>query len=197
MLQGTTLELAAAETISGFTSSDTIDLQGFTFATDSYVAGSGLIISHGTTLETLDIAGSFSTSSFLVTATGGETEVELLCYLRGTRIATPAGDVPVERLAIGDAVVTRFGGYRKIKWIGRQSYGSRFIRNNRNQIPVRIAAGALGQNLPQRDLFVSPGHSMLLGDVLVLAARPGERRDGDAGRPAGRGELLSAGTGQP
>ena len=75
----------------------------------------------------------------------------------------------MEALGIGDAVITRFGGYRRIKWVGRQSFGRRFIQNQRAQIPVRIRAGALGLNLPKRDLFVSPGHSMLLGDVLVLA----------------------------
>jgi hypothetical protein len=93
----------------------------------------------------------------------------LLCYLRGTRIMTPSGEVLIEDLRIGDPVVTRFGGTQKIKWIGRQSFGSVFVGKNRAQIPVRIAAGALGPELPKRDLYVSPGHSMLLGDILVLA----------------------------
>jgi len=92
-----------------------------------------------------------------------------LCYLRGTAIATPAGDMRVESLRIGDPVITRFGGIQLIKWIGRQCYDIRFLRHNREKIPVTIFAGALDDNLPGRDLLVSPGHSILVGDTLVLA----------------------------
>jgi hypothetical protein len=98
-----------------------------------------------------------------------EDAVTLLCYLRGTRIMTPSGEVPVEALRIGGGVATRFGGVQKIKWIGRQSFAPVFARNNHAKIPVRIAAGALGPKLPKRDLCVSPGHSMLINGILVLA----------------------------
>jgi hypothetical protein len=91
------------------------------------------------------------------------------CYLRGTKLLTPAGEIAVENLAIGDTLITRFGGYQRIKWIGRQSYARPFIRHNREKLPVRIEAGALGPNLPKRDLLVSPGHSMLIAGVLILA----------------------------
>jgi hypothetical protein len=92
-----------------------------------------------------------------------------MCYLHGTRIATPGGEVPIETLQPGDAVLTRFGGVQRIKWIGRQNYARRFIQNNPAQLPVRIRAGALGPGIPRRDLFISPGHSMLLGGQLILA----------------------------
>ena len=168
-LRGTKAELAAGQVIDGFTFQDTIFLDGLVATSYTYSSGTGLEISSPTAEETLDIIGGFSTSSFLVASAGSETEVELLCYLRGTRILTPAGEVPVERLALGDPVVTRFGGYQKIKWIGRQSFTSRFIRNNQDKIPVRIRPAALGNSLPKRDLYISPGHSMLLGGTLVLA----------------------------
>jgi hypothetical protein len=96
-------------------------------------------------------------------------DIAATCYLRGTKLLTPAGEIAVENLAIGDTLITRFGGYQRVKWIGRQSYARPFVRNNREQIPVRIKAGALGNNLPKRDLLVSPGHSMLIGGVLILA----------------------------
>jgi hypothetical protein len=93
-----------------------------------------------------------------------------ICYLAGTRILTPTGAVIVEDIAIGDLVVTRFGGIQAVKWIGRQNFDKRFLRRNPNLIPVCIRAGALGERLPARDLFVSPGHAMLIGDELVLAS---------------------------
>jgi hypothetical protein len=96
-------------------------------------------------------------------------EAAALCHLAGTRILTVAGERPIESLRIGDKVVTRFGGVQRIKWIGEQHYDGRFIAGNPDKIPVRIMQGALGNALPRRDLVLSPGHSLLLHNILVLA----------------------------
>jgi len=45
------------------------------------------------------------------------------------------------------------------------------LGRNPEKWPVCIQAGALEDGVPARDLWVSPGHSMLVGGVLVLAAR--------------------------
>jgi autotransporter passenger strand-loop-strand repeat protein len=97
------------------------------------------------------------------------TPPDLICFLQGTRILTPTGEVPVEDLRIGDLVMTRFSAMQPIKWIGRQCFDRRFVRSNPNQMPIRIRPGALGERRPARDLYVSPGHSMLIGDQLILA----------------------------
>jgi hypothetical protein len=99
----------------------------------------------------------------------GLVEFTLLCYLRGTRILTPAGETPIEELMIGGEVVTRFGGVQKIKWIGRQRFAPRFVAKNALLRPVCILAGALGDGLPETDLFLSAGHSVLLGSQLIAA----------------------------
>jgi Hint domain len=91
------------------------------------------------------------------------------CYLRGTRILTPTGEVLIETLKRGDSVVTRFGGLQRIKWIGRHGYRRAAVGNNREHIPVHLRAGSLGEGLPARDLHISPGHSMLIEGTLVLA----------------------------
>jgi hypothetical protein len=93
----------------------------------------------------------------------------VICYLAGTRIMTASGEVPVETLAIGDLVITRGQGVQPVKWIGRQSFDRRFIKPNSDQMPVRFEAGALGNGLPRRPLYVSAGHSMLIDGQLVLA----------------------------
>jgi len=171
-LEAGSIAIAAGQTISGFTFGDTIIIDNFVVNTldTTYVSGTGLELTDtlGNHL-TLDIAGNFSTASFIVIDPPGDTTIEAVCYLRGTRIATPAGDMPIESLRIGDTVITRFNGYRKIKWIGRQIFAPRFIAKNPDQIPVRITAGALARNIPMRDLFISPGHSMLIGQNLILA----------------------------
>jgi hypothetical protein len=92
-----------------------------------------------------------------------------LCYLRGTRILTTTGEVCIEDLRIGDLVVTRFNGILPVRWIGRQSFDARFVKDDPARIPVCIHAGALGEKQPARDLSVSPSHAMLIGGQLILA----------------------------
>jgi hypothetical protein len=91
-----------------------------------------------------------------------------VCFLAGTAIATPSGAVPVERLAIGDTVLTAGGACRRVRWIGRQTCHARFGDPLR-VLPVRIAAGALGAGVPHRDLRLSPDHALLVDGVLVQA----------------------------
>ena len=110
---------------------------------------------------------SATTADGILIVTAGSADA--LCYLRGTHILTLRGELPIEDLAIGDKNVTWRGGVQPVKWIGRQNYAASFIAQNFEKIPVKISACALGPNLPRRDLFVSPGHSMLLGQTLVLA----------------------------
>ncbi len=99
----------------------------------------------------------------------GLVKIVPVCYLRGTHILTATGEKLVETLQPGDLLVTRFGGLQPVKWIGRQSFDGRFASADREHMPVCIRAGALGQNLPARDLYVSGGHSMLIDGQLLLA----------------------------
>ena len=90
-----------------------------------------------------------------------------LCFLRGTLIDTPQGPVAVEDLAIGDTVMTASQGVASIRWIGRQRRHPRLCAGD---LPIRIAAGALGDGLPLRDLYVSPTHALGVEGCLVHAA---------------------------
>jgi hypothetical protein len=93
---------------------------------------------------------------------------EAACFCAGTLIATPGGERPVETLAIGDTVTTADGGVRTVRGIGRQTIVTAFADAART-LPVRIAAGALGEALPRRDLTLSPDHALCLDGVLVQA----------------------------
>ena len=97
--------------------------------------------------------------------------VQTPCFCAGTLIATAGGEAAVETLSIGDRVVTASGALQPIRWIGRRSYGGRFLAANRAALPVLIRAGALGDGLPRRDLRVSPLHAMLLDGILVPAGQ--------------------------
>jgi type VI protein secretion system component Hcp len=91
------------------------------------------------------------------------------CYCPGTLILTDRGEVAVETLSIGDVVMTMSGAARPIKWIGRRSYAGRFAFGQKDILPVCIKAGALDENTPRRDLWISPHHAMFLEGVLIEA----------------------------
>jgi hypothetical protein len=95
------------------------------------------------------------------------------CYCPGTLIRTAYGEKRVEQLAIGDKVMTMSGALRPIKWIGRRSYRGRFVMGRKDILPVCIKAGALDDNIPRRDLWISPHHAMYFeheaGGVLIEA----------------------------
>jgi hypothetical protein len=123
----------------------------------------------------------FSGSYYLLTDTDYSPSTEIIpdtndaftCYCGGTLILSERGDVPVEDLAIGDMVVTADGTQKPIRWIGRRTirtHGGRYLFADPLLVnPIRIRAGALGENLPRRDLCVSPEHAILIGDILVQA----------------------------
>jgi hypothetical protein len=90
------------------------------------------------------------------------------CFVTGTLIRTPAGDVAVESLQQGDAVTVTDGRTAAIRWIGRRTVNTRFA-DALTAMPIRIKAGALGEAAPSRDLLVSPDHALLVDDVLIHA----------------------------
>ena len=85
-----------------------------------------------------------------------------VCFVAGTLIETDAGFVAVEKLKVGDKVLTRDNGFKEIFWIGSIKLSAADLRDNPSQRPIRISAGALGPQVPSTDLLVSPQHRVLV-----------------------------------
>ncbi len=121
-------------------------------------------------IETLDLQTPASTNFGASSDGQGGTliTVDPLCFCAGTRIATPGGAVAVEDLRQGDDVLTADGRAMPVRWLGVQTVSTSFADPLR-ALPIRIRAGALGLNLPGRDLLLSPGHAVLLDGMLVHA----------------------------
>lgn len=84
------------------------------------------------------------------------------CFTTGTMIETAGGAIPVEALSTGDLVQTLDDGLQPIRWIGLRRLDAIDLAQNTKLRPVRIAAGALGNDKPERDLVVSPQHRVLV-----------------------------------
>lgn len=90
------------------------------------------------------------------------------CFTKGTLIATPRGEVPIETLRVGDLVCTLDHGPQPIRWIGSlEVYLGRHAAGEDTLRPIRITAGALGHNLPKRDLLISRQHRMLISSKIA------------------------------
>ena len=94
-------------------------------------------------------------------------DVVVPCFTAGTLIATDRGEIAVEDLNTGDRVWTRDLGFQPITWIGRRRLDATLLELWPNLRPIRIAAGALGQGLPLRDLVVSPQHRVLVRSAIA------------------------------
>jgi Hint domain len=172
--------------IEGFASGDTIDItnQDPTQVADDFGAtatGSGTLVFKGSDNPTFTYASDgtatftsdFSGKYFILTANGQGTDVTISdtpCFRRGTHILSECGEVTAESLKIGDRVATLSGVMRPIRWIGRRNYSGEATTGDSRVLPIRIRAGALGEALPKRDLWVSPEHAMYVDGMLIPAA---------------------------
>jgi uncharacterized repeat protein (TIGR03803 family) len=127
---------------------------------------------------TVDASGNLYGTTYEGGASGYGTVFELsdtgfvVCYLAGTHILTPRGEIAVEDLREGD-LVTTFSGkgaiHKPITWIGQLCQSLAGHPDIEKAAPVRIRAGAVAENVPHRDLLVSPDHAICLDGVLIPA----------------------------
>ncbi len=102
---------------------------------------------------------SAGTGSAAVSDTAFVTINSIPCFVAGSLIATPSGNVPVESLRPGDRVITHDNGVQPLRWIGRRE-----VQAEGNFAPIRIAANALGDH---GALLLSPLHRILIRDALA------------------------------
>ncbi|MCB6176982.1 Hint domain-containing protein [Rhodobacter sp. Har01] len=94
--------------------------------------------------------------------TFSDIEQVIPCFTPGALIATDRGEVAVEDLTEGDRVLTCDSGYQEVRWIGQRRLSRAEVTARPEFAPIRISRGALGPDLPERDLVVSPQHRMLV-----------------------------------
>lgn len=84
------------------------------------------------------------------------------CFCAGTVIDTQNGPKAVEALCPGDTLLTRDHGAQDILWIGYRHIGPFELRAASQFAPVILNTGSIGPNMPNRPLFVSQQHRVLM-----------------------------------
>lgn len=150
--------IEVGETINGFTITNvyvgdtvTVDgvfITGVTFTTSGgpfFTPNDESVLVDGT----VDATTTVTASTFIPVSTLGPP-----CFVRGTLVRTPFGQVPIESLKAGDLVTTRDNGDQILTWVGTaRTHGQAQFS------PVRFETGALGNT---EVLEVSQQHRMLL-----------------------------------
>jgi T5SS/PEP-CTERM-associated repeat protein len=158
------------DVLKNFSASDTIIVDTTQAAQVAYTAGDSFI----DVVQTGDPTHVLGTLTFDNSTNAGDaysaSDVSVLetvlCFLPGTLLATPSGQTAVERLKVGDQVLTAGGEARPVVWLGvGRVLATRGRRNAAT--PVIVRKGALGPNVPHEDLRVTKGHSFLLDGVLI------------------------------
>lgn len=139
----------------------------------SVSVGSMVTLASGQTVTlnadgTLEIVGDGDIEDFAFTYTvdgGTSTDVGFVnvssipCFVAGTMILTPDGDIPVESLSPGDLVITQDEGAQPVRWIGQRT-----VAAIDNFAPIHIKGGTFGTH---NDLLISPQHRVLIHDGLA------------------------------
>lgn len=119
-----------------------------------------------TTSDTTPISYTLSDANAAATLNYSVTIASPLCFLPGSQIATPTGEVPVEQLVAGDAILTLRGKAKRIVWIGTGQVVATPGRRTA-ATPVIVRKGAFSENVPHHDLHVTKAHGMHFDGVLI------------------------------
>ena len=92
----------------------------------------------------------------------------LNCFCAGTLIDTPDGKRAVETLQAGDILRTADGRETTVKWVGQQAVDTQ-LTHPKMVNPICVTKGALGPDLPERDLFLSQDHAIAIDGTLYNA----------------------------
>ena len=111
-----------------------------------------------------------ASTTFQVTDTSTTSTIESVCYARGTMIRTPDGELPVEKLRPGKQVITLVDGQevpRTVKWVGHRRIDLTKHPRSETVAPIRVERDAFADNVPHRDLLLSPDHAVFFDGKLI------------------------------
>jgi len=161
--------------LSAWVGADTLYTAIFTPSPDAEIGGSITIGSEflADSAANNNVDGSDANNTVTITvdtrtqANSSTTPSTPICFLKGTNVSLKAGVLPVEALSTSQVLASQ-DQLARIKWIGYQRRTPEFAQFD-DYLPVKICAGALEENVPVRDLYLSPDHAVLVDGHLIHA----------------------------
>ncbi|ANA15317.1 hypothetical protein WG31_14425 (plasmid) [Acetobacter oryzifermentans] len=175
---------SAAQTnlpISGISKGDMIGVNGSTVDTATYTNsnGSGSVVLNAGGKKYTYNSVSYDTSKDTgvpegtTVATGTQDGNAIICFLAGSMIRTPEGDVAVEDIQIGDQVIAfdwknNEDVTRSVVWVGKARANVRpELRDDEAGWPVRILKDAIADGVPYKDMLITAEHCLFFKDRFV------------------------------
>ncbi|AFW03062.1 hypothetical protein BAR24_08770 [Gluconobacter oxydans] len=158
-----------------------IDLNGLDYSqgeSASFVSSGGnyylQVTSGADVVYSTRMQGDYSSNGVTLTRdTDGSTIAALgpVCFLGGSLIKTPTGEVVVENLRAGDDVVVVRDGVEQtesLSWVGsKTAQVSKGPHPDEAGYAVRIRAGAVSENVPHTDLLLTSEHCLYLDGAFI------------------------------
>jgi hypothetical protein len=105
----------------------------------------------------------------------------VICFTPGTMIQTENGPLPIEQIGEGCKLQTKDNGCQEVLWTGKRRITGARLYVMPDLAPIRLQRGALGADVPDPGLLVSPDHrvmvkgaaarSLFATDEVLVAAR--------------------------
>jgi hypothetical protein len=139
-------------------------------------SGATLTVFTGAGSQTIPIIGNYM-GKFVNYVSDGTSGTNVFitdtpCYVAGTSILTPDGEVAVETIQPGDTVMTSDAGClvpQTVIWTGVRQIDLAGHPKPSSVAPIRFRRGALARDLPRRDLLLSPDHCLCIDGGLIPA----------------------------
>ena len=162
--------VTTTQTITGVAWGDEFQFDGADFTGDTVTFAGGVLTVKDASLNTVLTMSNITSNTTNFVAFGDV--IEAVCYARGTMIRTPDGELPVERLRPGRQVITLVDGQevpQTVTWLGHRRIDLIAHPRPETVAPIRIQRNAIADNMPHRDLMVSPDHAVFVEGMLICA----------------------------
>ncbi|GCD75272.1 hypothetical protein NBRC3299_1564 [Acetobacter pasteurianus NBRC 3299] len=116
-----------------------------------------------------------NTTSESDTNTATFDDITAACFLAGSMIATPSGDVCIENMRVGEEVVVFDWKSNKtitkqVIWVGKAHAIVRAeMPDDEAGYPIRILKNAIAQGVPYKDMLITPEHCLFFDGQFVPA----------------------------